>query len=348
MKFLDQVKIYIRSGDGGAGACSFRREKFIEYGGPDGGNGGRGGDIILVAVDELNTLIDYRYQQHFRAQIGHHGMGRNRTGKDGESIIMKVPVGTQIFDEDKETILADMVEPGQTVILARGGDGGFGNAHYKSSTNRAPRKTTPGWPGEERWIWMQLKLIADAGLVGLPNAGKSTFLSVVSRAKPKIADYPFTTLAPQLGVVYVHDKEFVLADLPGLIEDAHLGAGLGDRFLGHLERCGVILHLIDGSMEDVGESYLIIRHELEEYGWGLKDKPEVIGLNKCDLLSEEEIEEKVAALKGLTAGEIFVISGATQKGIPDLLSCLLKHILTARAYKKETTEGRDEEFDPLN
>jgi len=347
MKFLDQVKIYIRSGDGGAGACSFRREKFIEFGGPDGGNGGRGGDIIVVAVEDLNTLIDYRYQQHFRAQIGHHGMGRNRTGKDGESIILKVPVGTQIFDEERETLLVDMVEAGQTAVLARGGDGGFGNAHYKSSTNRAPRKTTLGWPGQEHWIWMQLKLIADVGLVGLPNAGKSTFLSSVTRAKPKIADYPFTTLVPQLGVVYVHDKEFVLADLPGLIEDAHLGAGLGDRFLGHVERCGVILHLIDGSAADIGASYKTIRHELEEYGWGLKEKPEVIGLNKCDLLSEEEIAEKIATLKKLTACEIFTISGVTQRGIPDLLSCLLNHILTARAQKREAVGEKGEGYDPL-
>jgi GTP-binding protein len=342
MKFLDQVKIYIKSGDGGAGACSFRREKFIEYGGPDGGNGGRGGDITVVAVDELNTLIDYRYQQHFRAQIGHHGMGRNRTGKDGESIIMKVPVGTQIFDEDKETLLADMLEPGQTVLLARGGDGGFGNAHYKSATNRAPRKFTPGWPGEERWIWMQLKLIADAGLVGLPNAGKSTFLSTVSRAKPKIADYPFTTLIPQLGVVYIHDKEFVLADLPGLIEDAHLGAGLGDRFLGHVERCGVLLHLIDGSAEDVAASYTTIRHELKEYGRELSQKPEVIGLNKCDLLDDDQIQGKIAALKEISKSEVFVISAATQQGIPDLLSTLLKHILKDREGKKRASAVKDE------
>ena len=347
MKFLDQVKIYIKSGDGGAGACSFRREKFIEYGGPDGGNGGRGGDIIVVAVDDLNTLIDYRYQQHFRAQIGHHGMGRNRTGRDGDSIIMKVPVGTQIFDEDKETILADMVEVGQTVLLARGGDGGLGNAHYKSSTNRSPRKTLPGWPGEERWIWMQLKLIADAGLVGLPNAGKSTFLSSVTRAKPKIADYPFTTLAPQLGMVYVHDKEFVLADLPGLIEDAHLGAGLGHRFLGHVERCGVILHLIDSSAEDVCDSYKTIRRELEEYGWGLKDKPEVIGLNKSDLLSEDEIKEKLKKLKKITKSEVFVMSGATQQGIPKLLSCLLNHIMVDRAHKKEAVKEKNLGYDPI-
>lgn len=347
MKFLDQVKIYIKSGDGGAGSCSFRREKFIEYGGPDGGNGGRGGDIIVVAVNDLNTLIDYRYQQHFRAEKGHHGMGRNRTGANGEPIILKVPVGTQIFDDDKETILADMLEDGQTVVLARGGDGGFGNAHYKSATNQAPRKTTPGWPGEEHWIWMQLKLIADAGLVGLPNAGKSTFLSSVTRAKPKIADYPFTTLAPQLGVVYIHDKEFVLADLPGLIEDAHLGAGLGHRFLGHVERCGVLLHLIDGSAADVGVAYQTIRHELEEYGWGLSEKPEVIGLNKCDLLTPEEIAEKVSILKQLSQSEVFVVSGATQKGVPEILSCLLKHILHDRAQKKQDLAEPKEGYDPL-
>jgi GTP-binding protein len=339
MKFLDQVKIYIKSGDGGAGACSFRREKFIEYGGPDGGNGGRGGDIIVVAVDDLNTLIDYRYKQHFTAEIGHHGMGRNRTGRDGVSVTMKVPVGTQIFDEDKETILADMVESEQTVVLVRGGDGGFGNAHYKSSTNRSPRKITPGWPGQERWIWMQLKLLADAGLVGLPNAGKSTFLSSVTRAKPKIADYPFTTLAPQLGVVYLHEKEFVLADLPGLIKDAHMGAGLGHRFLGHVERCGVIAHIIDSSTDDIGESYKTIRHELEEYGWKLDRKPEVIGLNKCDLLTTEEIEEKVNILKKLTQSEIFVISGATHYGITDFLSCLLKHI-----GKRHGSENEDKPF----
>lgn len=346
MKFLDQVKIYIKSGDGGAGACSFRREKFIEYGGPDGGNGGRGGDIVVVGVEDLNTLIDYRYQQHFRAEIGHHGMGRNRTGRDGDSIILKVPVGTQIFDEDKETILIDITEPGQTVLLARGGDGGFGNAHYKSATNRAPRKFTPGWPGEERWIWMQLKLIADAGLVGLPNAGKSTFLSAVTRAKPKIADYPFTTLAPQLGVVYIHDQEFVLADLPGLIEDAHLGVGLGHRFLGHVERCGVILHLIDGHAEDVGASYQTIRRELEEYGWGLQEKAEVIALNKCDLLSAEEIQEKVKALKKLTSSEIFTISGATHHGVHDVLSCLLKHILMHRSHQHSLVV-EEEVYDPL-
>lgn len=327
MKFLDEVKIYVRSGDGGNGCLSFRREKFIEYGGPDGGDGGRGGDIILEAVDNLNTLIDYRYQQHFRGQTGHHGSGRNRTGGAGEPVIMKVPVGTQIFDDDKETLIVDMIEPGQRFILARGGDGGFGNAHFKSATNQAPRKTIPGWEGQERWIWMRLKLIADAGLVGLPNAGKSTFLSVVTRAKPKIADYPFTTLVPQLGVVYVHDEEFVLADLPGLIEDAHMGAGLGTRFLGHVERCGVILHLIDGTQENVAEAYHTIRHELEAYGCGLEGKVEVVGLNKCDALSEEELEEKLAELKATVPHKnLYVLSGVTQQGVTPVLAKLLSSI----------------------
>lgn len=337
MKFLDQVKIFVQSGNGGNGCLSFRREKFIEYGGPDGGNGGRGGDIIITAVDDLNTLIDYRYQQHFRAETGHGGAGRNRTGADGKSIIMKVPVGTQIFDDDKETLLADLVTPGQTITLLRGGDGGFGNAHFKSSTNRSPRKIIPGWAGEERWIWLQLKLIADAGLVGLPNAGKSTFLSVVTRAKPKIADYPFTTLAPQLGVVYVHDKEFVLADLPGLIENAHKGSGLGYRFLGHVERCGVILHLIDGTAEDVASSYRVIRNELKEYGLGLEEKAEIIGLNKCDALSDEEIQEKLNVLKEVSGHTVYPLSGVTHEGVQEVLGSLLSHI-----QAKRETESQEE------
>lgn len=349
MKFLDQVKIYIQSGNGGNGCMSFHREKFVEFGGPDGGNGGRGGDVIAVAVDNLNTLIDYRYQQHFKARTGHHGMGRNRTGADSESIILKVPVGTQIFAEDHETLIADMVEPGQKVLLAKGGDGGFGNAHFKTSTNQAPRKTIPGWPGEERWLWLQLKLIADAGLVGLPNAGKSTFLSAVTRAKPKIADYPFTTLAPQLGVVYVHEKEFILADLPGLIENAHEGAGLGHRFLGHVERCGAILHLIDGTAEDVEASYQIIRHELEAYGWDLADKPEVVGLNKCDALSQEEIDAKLERLRGLCGHErVYPISGAAKQGLEPVLGHLLKFI-EARRQKEKDDENEDvvPVYDPL-
>ncbi len=348
MKFLDEVKIYVQSGDGGSGCLSFRREKFIEYGGPDGGDGGRGGDVILVAVDNLNTLIDYRYQQHFRAQTGHHGSGRNRTGGHGEPVIMKVPVGTQIFAEDKETLIVDMIEPGQRFTLARGGDGGFGNAHFKTSTNQAPRKIIPGWEGQERWIWMRLKLIADAGLVGLPNAGKSTFLSVVTRAKPKIADYPFTTLVPQLGVVYVHEEEFVLADLPGLIEDAHMGAGLGTRFLGHVERCGVILHLIDGTQEDVVESYHTIRHELEAYGCGLESKAEIVGLNKCDALTEEEIAEKLAELKTVVPhNNLYVLSGVTQQGVTPVLAKLLEFIHKHRRRNIEATEV-EKPYHPLD
>lgn len=319
MKFLDQVKIYIESGAGGLGCVSFRREKFIEYGGPDGGNGGRGGDIVIIAERALNTLIDYRYQQHFRAERGQGGMGRNRTGRDGSSITLKVPVGTQIFDEDKDELLADMMEEGQTLVLLRGGDGGMGNAHYKSSTNQSPRHSTPGYPGQERWIWMQLKLIADVGLIGLPNAGKSTFLKASSRAKPKIADYPFTTLHPQLGMVYVNEDEFVIADLPGLIEDAHLGVGLGIRFLGHAERCEVLLHMLDGTAEDVCENYSIIRKELEEYGAGLSEKHEIIALNKCDALLDEEVEEKITALRAITPSPIFSISGVSGQGVTEIL-----------------------------
>lgn len=319
MKFLDEAKIFVQSGDGGAGAVSFRREKFIEYGGPDGGNGGRGGDIVFEAVRDLNTLIDYRYQQHFRAERGGHGMGRLRSGASGQGITLKVPVGTQIFDDDKETLLVDFTEPGQTVVLLRGGDGGFGNDHYKTSTNRAPRRADEGWPGEEKWIWLRLKLIADIGLVGLPNAGKSTFLSVVSRAKPKIADYPFTTLHPQLGVVYVHEKEFVLADLPGLIENAHEGVGLGHRFLGHVERCKAIIHLIDGTQEDVCGAYETIRHELEMYDAGLEDKHEFLVLNKIDALLPEEIEEKKKTLEALSHKKVYTISAVSRLNLDSVL-----------------------------
>ena len=297
MKFLDQCKIYLKSGDGGRGAMSFRREKFIEFGGPDGGDGGKGGDIVFEAADNLNTLIDYRYSQHFRAQNGRGGAGANRTGANGRDLVLRVPVGTQVLDDDKETVLADLTEPGQRVVLLRGGDGGFGNAHYKSSTNQAPRRADPGWPGRELWVWLRLKLIADAGLVGLPNAGKSTLLSRLSHAKPKIADYPFTTLHPQLGVVRLDDEtEFVLADLPGLIEGASEGAGLGTRFLGHVERCAAILHLIDGTEEDVVGAYRTIRRELADYGHGLADKPEVVGLNKIDAIDPAEVDEKRRAL----------------------------------------------------
>src|SRR6059058_5747590 len=269
MKFLDQCKIYLKSGDGGRGAMSFRREKFIEFGGPDGGDGGKGGDIVFEAADNLNTLIDYRYRQHFRAQNGRGGAGQNRTGANGRDLVLRVPIGTQILDDDKETVLADLTRAGQRIALLRGGDGGFGNLHYKTSTNQAPRRADPGWPSKELWVWLRLKLIADAGLVGLPNAGKSTFLSRVTHAKPKIADYPFTTLHPQLGVVRLDNREFVLADLPGLIERAHEGVGLGDRFLGHVERCRVLLHLIDGTGEHAGKDYKTVRHELEVYGHGL-------------------------------------------------------------------------------
>lgn len=325
MKFLDEAKIYTQSGDGGAGCVSFRREKFIEYGGPDGGNGGKGGDVWIECVDTLNTLIDYRYQQHFKAEKGHHGMGRLRTGKDGADVILKVPVGTQIFEDDKETLIADFTEVGQRFRLLRGGDGGFGNDTYKSSTNRAPRKATPGWPGAERWIWLRLKLIADVGLVGLPNAGKSTLLSVVTRAKPKIADYPFTTLNPQLGVVYTHGEEFVVADLPGLIEDAHLGVGLGHRFLGHVERCRVIIHVIDATAEDVLQAYETIRHELEMYDADLEDKREVIALNKCDCLLDEEVAEKINALP-VDPDFVFPISAASRQGLDKLLGKVLQFV----------------------
>jgi GTP-binding protein len=315
MKFLDQAKIYIRSGNGGRGCVSFRREKFIEYGGPDGGDGGKGGNVIVEAVDNLNTLIDYRYQQHFKAENGHHGMGRNRTGADGKDCILKVPVGTQILYEDKETILADLTYPGQRVVLASGGIGGRGNTRFKSSQNQTPRQFDPGIPGEEIWIWLHLKLIADVGLVGLPNAGKSTFLSVTTHAKPKIADYPFTTLTPQLGVVRVEGGEFVLADIPGLIEGAHLGHGLGDRFLGHVERCTLLIHLIDATEPDVFKAYKTVRAELEEYGHALIEKEEIICLNKCDALTEEDIASKKSLLEKKLKKEIYSISGVTKHGI---------------------------------
>ena len=331
MKFLDQAKIFVKSGDGGAGACAFRREKYIEFGGPDGGDGGRGGDVIVEVVANLNTLIDYRYQQHFRAEKGHHGMGANRSGAAGAAVVMRVPVGTQILDAENDQVLLDLTKPGERHVLAKGGDGGFGNAHYKSSTNRAPRRAGPGWPGEERWVWLRLKLIADAGLVGLPNAGKSTLLAAVSRAKPKIADYPFTTLKPQLGVVRVHDDEFVLADLPGLIEGASEGAGLGHRFLGHVERCAVILHLIDGTAEDVVAHWRSIRGELEAYGHGLTEKPEIIGLNKADAVPPEDIAKLRRKLQRASKRPVMVLSGATGAGVPETMAALLDVIKKTRA-----------------
>ena len=322
MKFLDEAKIFVKSGDGGPGCVSFRREKFVEMGGPDGGNGGRGGDIIFEAVEALNTLIDFRYTQHFRAPNGMHGMGRDRSGESGKSLTVKIPVGTQILDEDKETVLADMTEEGQTLLFLKGGDGGFGNAHYKSSTNQAPRKFTPGWPGEERAVWLRLKLIADAGLVGLPNAGKSTFLGACSRANPKIADYPFTTLHPNLGVVKLDGADFVIADIPGLIEGAHEGKGLGDRFLGHIERTAVILHLIDITQDDTAGAYETIRNELEEYGEGLEDKKEIIALTKADALGEELAQEQAKIFEEATGLKPFVISAVSGEKMKDVLYAL--------------------------
>ncbi len=335
MKFLDQCKIYIRSGDGGAGSSAFRREKFIEFGGPSGGDGGRGGNIVIEAVDNLNTLIDYRYQQHFKAQKGRGGAGKNRTGAHGEDIVLKVPVGTQVLADDQEEVLLDLTRAGERHTLLRGGDGGFGNAHYKTSTNQAPRRADLGWPGEERWIWLRLKLIADAGLVGLPNAGKSTLLAAVSHAKPKIADYPFTTLKPQLGVVKVDDEEFVLADLPGLIEGASEGVGLGHRFLGHLERCAVVLHLVDGTEEDVVASYKTIRKELKAYGNGLTGKPEIVGLNKIDAIPPEELKAKVQKLKRASKQPVLLLSGATSMGVRAAMATLLHTITERRAEQAE-------------
>jgi GTPase len=322
MKFLDEAKVYVRSGDGGAGSISFRREKFIEFGGPDGGDGGRGGDVIVEAVDGLNTLIDYRYQQHFKAKTGGHGMGKNRSGAGGPTIMLKVPTGTQIFAEDRETLIADLAQVGDKFVLAKGGNGGFGNAYFKSSVNRTPRRANPGLPGQEMWVWLRLKLIADAGLVGLPNAGKSTFLAATSAAKPKIADYPFTTLNPQLGVVRIDAREFVLADIPGLIEGAHEGAGLGDRFLGHVERCRVLLHLVDGTGEHAGQAYKTVRAELEAYGHGLAEKREIVALNKADALSPEDLKQQVARLKRAAKKTPLVLSAATGKGVTEALRAL--------------------------
>ena len=326
MKFLDQAKVYIRSGDGGNGCVAFRREKFIEFGGPNGGDGGRGGDVVIEAVSGLNTLIDYRYQQHFKAERGHNGMGKDRAGPSGCKIVLKVPAGTQVFEEDDATLIADLVNVGDRVVLAHGGNGGFGNAHFKSSTNRAPRHANPGAPGEERWIWLRLKLIADAGLVGLPNAGKSTFLATVTAAKPKIADYPFTTLNPQLGVVRTDAREFVLADIPGLIEGAHEGVGLGDRFLGHIERCRVLLHLVDGLSEHAGKAYETVRTELTAYGNGLADKPEIVALSKADTLTPEDLKTQVARLKRAAKSTPLVLSAVTGAGVTEALRALRKVI----------------------
>jgi len=330
MKFLDQVRIYIRSGDGGAGCVSFRREKYIEFGGPDGGDGGRGGNVYAECVDGLNTLIDYRYQQHFKAKTGTHGMGKNRAGANAADVILKVPAGTQIFEEDSDEPIADLTEIGQRVQLARGGNGGFGNLHFKTSTNQAPRHANPGQEGEERVLWLRLKLIADAGLVGLPNAGKSTFLATVSAARPKIADYPFTTLHPQLGVVACDGREFVLADIPGLIEGAHEGHGLGDRFLGHVERCEVILHLVDAGCEHAGKAYKTIRHELEAYGGGLDEKPEIVVLSKIDTVDAETLKKQVERLKRAAKRTPLRMSAVTRTNVTEVLRALLATILAKR------------------
>jgi GTP-binding protein len=330
MKFLDEAKVYIQSGAGGNGCVSFRREKFIEFGGPNGGDGGHGGDVVVVAVDGLNTLIDYRYQQHFKAKPGQGGMGKDRHGANGTDAVLKVPVGTEVYEEDGETLIADLSAVGQRVVISRGGNGGFGNAHFKSSTNQAPRHANPGQPGEERTIRLRLKLIADAGLVGLPNAGKSTFLARVSAAKPKIADYPFTTLHPQLGVVGVDEREFVLADLPGLIEGAHEGAGLGDRFLGHTERCRVLLHLVDATSEHAGESYKTVRAELDAYGHGLAEKPEIVALSKIDALTPEAIKQQKARLKRACKQTPLLLSAHSGAGVPEALRALLEIIDAAR------------------
>jgi GTP-binding protein len=342
MQFLDQCKIYLKSGEGGRGAKSFRREKFIEFGGPDGGNGGKGGDIVFVAVENLNTLIDYRYRQHFRAQDGRPGAGRERTGADGEDLVLQVPAGTEVMDGANRLVLADLTRPGERIVFLRGGDGGFGNAHYKSSTNRAPRRADPGWPGREAWVWLRLKLIADVGLVGLPNAGKSTFLAAVTHARPKIADYPFTTLKPQLGVVRQHDEEFVIADLPGLIEGASGGAGIGTRFLGHVERCAVILHLVDGTLEDVAGAYRTIREELARYGHGLTEKPEIVGLNKIDALEPAMVEARRRELQQAARpnAHVLPLSGVTGAGVPEVLGAALDELAIARAKVEEGAKSK--------
>ena len=346
MKFLDEAKVYIRSGDGGNGCVAFRREKFIKHGGPSGGNGGRGGDVVVQAVGGLNTLIDYRYAQHFKAKAGTAGMGKDRHGANAPDIMLKVPVGTQIFDEDRVTLLADLTEAGQHVVLLQGGNGGFGNAHFKSSTNRAPRNANPGQQGEERWIWLRLKLIADAGLVGLPNAGKSTFLAAVSAAKPKIADYPFTTLNPQLGVVESDGREFVLADIPGLIEGAHEGSGLGDRFLGHIERCRVLLHLVDGTGEHAGKDYKTVRAELDAYGGGLTDKPEIVALSKIDAMTPEAIKEQAARLKRACKKTPLLLSAHSKKGVPEELRALADVIGKASGDKPKRARNAAPAWQP--
>ena len=340
MKFLDQAKVYIRSGDGGAGSVSFRREKFIEFGGPDGGDGGRGGDVWVEAVDGLNTLIDYRYQQHFKAKTGVHGMGRNRAGAKGADVTLKVPAGTQVYAEDNETLICDLTVVGQRFLLAKGGNGGFGNQHFKTSTNQAPRRANPGLPGEELTIWLRLKLIADAGLVGLPNAGKSTFLAAVTAAKPKIADYPFTTLHPGLGVARIDAREFVIADIPGLIEGAHEGIGIGDRFLGHVERTRVLLHLVSAQEENPGKAYKTVRGELEAYGHGLAEKPEIVALSQVDTLDGEARKKKLAALKRACGGTPLALSAVTGEGVEAVLRALISVVEAARTGETPVRDDR--------
>ena len=345
MHFLDQAKIYISSGAGGPGAVAFRREKFVEYGGPDGGNGGKGGDIVFEAIAGLNTLIDFRYTQHFRAPRGKGGAGSNRTGGGGNDLIIRVPVGTQVLSEDKEHVLADFTKIGERRVYLRGGDGGRGNATYKTSTNRAPRQHGTGWPGEEAWVWLRLKLLADAGLLGLPNAGKSTFINAVTNARAKVGAYPFTTVRPQLGVVTHHDREFVVADIPGLIEGAADGAGIGDRFLGHIERCRVLLHLVDATGDDPVGAYRTVRNELDIYGAGLIDKPEVIGLNKIDALDPTDVKKLMTKLKRASKAEIMPLSGAAGTGIDAVLDRLADAIPTSIAVPQNATEAS--EWSPL-
>ena len=345
MKFLDQAKVHIRSGAGGAGAVSFRREKYIEFGGPDGGDGGRGGDVWAEAIEGLNTLIDYRYQQHFKAKTGGHGMGRNRHGAKGSDVVLKVPEGTQIFEADSEAPIADLTEAGERVLIARGGNGGFGNAHFKSATNQAPRRANPGQEGEDKTLILRLKLIADAGVVGLPNAGKSTFLASVSAAKPKIADYPFTTLHPNLGVAAIDGREFVIADIPGLIEGAHEGVGIGDRFLGHVERTRVLLHLVAATQEDVVKAYRTVRGELEAYGHGLGEKPEIVALSKADALDEDALAAKRGELAQACGQEVILLSSVSRRGVEDLLRRAMTEIGAARSEDEPKTAQA--EWSPL-
>lgn len=337
MKFLDQAKIYLKSGDGGSGCCSFRREKYIEFGGPNGGNGGRGGDVIFEAVPNLNTLIDFRYRQHFKAERGHNGEGKDKFGRKGENLIIKVPVGTEIVADDGETVIKDMLIPYERFTIAKGGDGGYGNAMFKSSTNQAPRRADPGRPGEEMWVWLKLKMIADVGLLGFPNAGKSTFLSAVTSARPKIADYPFTTLHPNLGIAKIDDEEMLIADIPGIIEGAHEGIGLGDHFLRHVERCAVLLHLIDGTEEDVAGRYKAIRKELKLYSPVLAQKQEIIVLNKIDALTAEEITEKAKVLQKAGRKKPMLMSGAAHTGTTEVLRRLMPYVLETRKQRGNLT-----------